>query len=405
MSNKTAVLSLLIILFISVILHSQDGDFTVTKNLQGDNYNQSVALDNKGNAVVVWENSDSSTYTGKIYAAFLKYNKKNGTFKVKNPVLISTGDKSNRQPSITYNNSENAFYCSWVRTLPSNMVGAQLMIRKLSAKGKPLGDVNNLYSVSLEHCSTPQIQYLPPESRTETTKDYEYAIAYRLTDEKDANNLKSELWMAYLEKDIRQLKNSKRVALSKHTNGNQFIGRIDLNRFVRLQDGSFLVPYIIYNGSAYQAKVVKVSSALKEGKTLILGETGHTGMFLAQVSKKYLVASWISTDSSPDPPVINQVIKTTASPYKKIYFPAQFGNYTTLTPLENGGAVQLVSRQGFILDAKGKPGEGFTLDNINYLTPFNMSIELPGRNQILVVFSEFSNAGQSEMFAAVIDLP
>ena len=412
--GKKLITALILILLCGALSPAGEDDFLISKKTPNKNYLSSVAFDKKGNAVVVWASENEKDFTGQIYASFMKYKSASGTYRVKNPKLISSKDsETNLTPFVFYSLEEKCFYCAWARTFPGNTNGSQLVIRKLTSKGKPTGDIKILSSEMLEYCYSPQVIRYPDNSNVNYAgTSYQYAITYNLVDRKDNKNQTSQVWMANLEKTPTALKGAKRVYSTKFQDNDLFYGALGLGEFTMLADGSFLLPFTLQDDDGHTAYVIKISSDFDLDKTLEIGPSVDAVLHLANVSDKYAVLTWTGFVGTFQIPLIqNQALTTSLTTYKGAYNPISnsFGQIPAIASLEQGGALQLVTFldriKGVMVKDSGMAGKVFENNDIKYFSYDNTMREIPGKNKVLLVYTANKNKGVYELKGLVVDIP
>lgn len=402
---KISFVCLLVVFIFVGTLSAQEDNFIVSKDLDFRNSSPAISLDGKGNAVVVWENWDENTLDGDIYSAFLKYKKSSGTFKVKKPVKINRLKTANSGPTIVYDEENKTFLSAWLRQIPDNVIGRQLVVMKLNARGKPVGKEIVLYSENKEFVNEAVlVRFKPGKSAAGTDSSYFYALTFRVYDKKDDNKRSSKIYLAFLDRNARKLLGKTLLLTSDHLDSSMFDGSLSINSVAAMADGSFFIPYVKYKDGINIANILKVSSGLKVTMNHELGETKDNRVWACSLSDNYAVATWQNISSKNEALMYNQVFKLSGDRYKKTYNPSNYGLYTALAPLKNGGAAQLLHYDGVILNSQGKVGKTFSTQNVGNSFSMSVMTQMPEENKILVVYTGLNQPNSITLYGAVLDL-
>ena len=137
----TSALSALFAIFFTIGGFAQTESVLASKNVKGRNWSPDIAVDEKGNAVVVWIFTNDENTIHHIYAASV--NAKGSKLKSKKAIRISGNIQRNRYPTIRYQELSGTFLVAWEAEGDDRY---SIRTRELDRFGKPVGSEKQLIS-------------------------------------------------------------------------------------------------------------------------------------------------------------------------------------------------------------------------------------------------------------------
>ena len=403
-SDKAVIIAIFSTLLICASVVADEEQLTLSKGFEARNMNPAVALNHKGDALVVWDSWDVEANTQHIYATFMKYSSKTGSFKVKKPLKLNTEGDSSFEGQVVFNEETKSFICVWLRAFPNNTdSGLQMVARKLNYRGKPKGEETILFAEGRMHIKDIKlIKYNPIVKLAGAGESHPYVLVFRKLDLKDYNNQASSLHIAYLDKNGTKLINEKVLKKTNHKGSSQFDGSLEFNDAAHLPDGSFFIPYRYRSGDTRTVHLLSVSPAFTIKKELELGVLKDSEkVWICQASAKFYVVSW-NRDVGE---MVNQIIRSNGKLVKKPYPAKEYytNPYTAMATLRKGGIAQMFSYDGVILSSKGKAKSTFSTATMGPYHAQSQAIEF-AENRILVVHTGMQDGYVQPVQATILEI-
>lgn len=134
-----ALISIALVSLISLNVYGQTTTVLVSKNAKGVNWQPDIAVDSKGNALIVWIQTAEGESAHHIYAARARL--KGSKLKAGKAIPISGELPHNRYPTIAYQELSDTFLVVWEGQGDD---GYSLQTREIDTKGQPAGSEKTL---------------------------------------------------------------------------------------------------------------------------------------------------------------------------------------------------------------------------------------------------------------------
>lgn len=284
-----------ILSFIS-ILHADDQEFIISKNIAGYHIDPYAAVNlNTKDVVVIWLQIDKDDYfKRKIYAARCRL-LKNGLFKVMKAVLVSDPDFVPEHLRIAYNPEDNGFVVAWGDYDLDGSGAHTVKARKLKGTGKTAGPVRTAMSGQMNY-RYPVIHYTPVDTVPAKVSKGGYLIVYLAHEDFPADKDKAGAYSAFLDHKGK-LVSTKVVMVSKPiATKNAYSNYITPARITRLHDGSYFCNIEKASDDIsyfqYILKLGKDGDAVKEVR---LWDKSSSHSRVIALNPQTLFASWEKT--------------------------------------------------------------------------------------------------------------
>lgn len=393
---------ILFLVLTNSIFAAGDQDFSISKGSRNYNHRPHVAVSTKkGDVLIGWLEEDPDDSDKRWVKAVLCKQKKSGVFKLRKEITISNPSRTPEYLDVAYNSKDNSFMAVWGSYTGGVCTNCDLFSRKISAKGKIAGAINQLTSGNDEY-GRPAMAYQPQAQPFTPASKGQFLIAYDRIPLFEFD--KGGVYTAFLDDQGKRIAGSTTLVSKSNKIYNIMSTRSHPWELYRTADGSFLLGFKKaddkYTYMPYLLKLDKRGKAIKE---LRLGRHLSNYVEAIQLSKKLYIATWDQYASQRD--AVNQLFKPTLKKKKKEFSPLA-GQRTYLNEpvkLENNpGSYQLSSDghylKGRYISSKGTlSSKTWTMfDHLCLMQELDAAC-LPGSNRVFIAWVESKTEDWSEL--------